>query len=605
MKRLILPTMILALNLNSQELDKDFMNSLPDDIRRDLIEKNSQQSLNTNENYRPYLYSSKLSKAEEIINLKDRLEKDLLELERRLDSDDLIVNDKELKLYGFDFFNTFQTSFMPINEPNLDSEYILDVGDVLNIQLVGQKNYIEKFIVNRNGSISFPDIGKIVIAGLSLDQASNLIKSRVKESFIGTEAFINIIEIRDVNVLVAGNAKNPGIYTLSGNSNILHAIFAAGGISEYGSLRKISLYRNNILIETLDLYDLLIDAQFNLKKRIRSGDVVFVEARKNIVIVDGAVYRPAQYEVLDEQDLYSVLNYANGIKKTADLKNMSLERILDGTLKSIPIVNESQLKNINAIDGDVIYIRDIPYRKAKISGSVLKPGYYTMAEGESINDLIEKAGGYTANAYPFGAIYTNEGAKEIDRKSKNILYEEFLDNILAISQLNLSGNFDITPIVKLTEEIKNTEVNGRVVIDLLDENPTNKYYVQDGDEIFIPELNNVVYIYGETSNEGAVSFEPGKNVDYFIAKAGGYKSFAETESIYILNPNGESQSYSQKRNIFESSPKTEIIIHPGSVIFVPRKLDDSTPRRLAAQAYVSILGNLGIALASLSSINKN
>ena len=100
-------------------------------------------------------------------------------------------------------------------------------------------------------------------------------------------------------------------------------------------------------------------------------------------------------------------------------------------------------------------------------------------------------------------------------------------------------------------------------------------------------------------------FSENQTLDYFIKKSGGYKKFADRDSIYILHPNGESELFSRKRNIFESSPQSSTIIYPGSIIFVPRQLDESTPRRLAAQAYVSILGNLGIALASLSSINNN
>ena len=136
------------------------MNSLPDDIKKDLEERNSSQALSAGETYRPYLYSSKLNRAEELLSLKDRLEKDLLDLERRLDSDDKLKINEDLKLYGADFFNTFQTTFMPINEPNPDSGYTLDIGDVLQIQLVGQKDYIENFVLNSDGSINLPDIGK-------------------------------------------------------------------------------------------------------------------------------------------------------------------------------------------------------------------------------------------------------------------------------------------------------------------------------------------------------------------------------------------------------------------------------------------------------------
>ena len=593
--------LLVTVSVRSQELDSEFLDSLPDDIRKDIQENNMRKLDGTAEKYSPYIYSSKLTKAETFLKLKNRLEADLLELERRLDSDDSIEINQDLRLYGSDFFNTFQTSFMPINEPNPDSGYMLDVGDVLEIQLVGPNEYTEELSINSDGSISMPNIGKIVIAGLSLNDASQLIKSNVNSALIGNEAFISLSEIRDVNIIVTGNAENPGIYTLTGNSNILHALSAAGGISKHGSLREINLIRDNLIIETLDIYDLLIEGKYNLKKRLRSGDVVFVEAVKNIVTIDGAINRPALYEALDGQKLMSIIKYANGITRNADRDNISLERLQDGALKTIPIPNDSYFKSINVEDGDLIYLREYPYRQAKISGAVLKPGSYTLAAGDTIKDLIEKAGGFTENAYQFGAVYLNEDAKVVNELSKEILYQEFLDNIIALSQQNIAG--DLTPIVKLTEEIKNTDANGRVVIDLLNESSVDRYRIKEGDELYIPEMNNVVYVYGEISSEGAVMFSENKDVEYFVDKSGGYKRFADNESIYILHPNGESQLYRSKRNIFESRPKSEIKIYPGSIIFVPRALDESAPRRIAAQAYVSILGNLGVALASLSAIN--
>ena len=594
--------MFVTVFINAQELDEEFLESLPDDVRKDIAERNQQKVDGTAETYRPYIYSSKLKKVETFLKLKDRLESDLLELERRISSDEKIVLSEDLKVYGSDFFNTFQTSFMPINEPNPDSGYMLDVGDILQVQLVGADDYIEDFSINSDGSLNLPDIGIITVAGLSLNDASQLIKSKVDSTFIGVEAFVTLAGIRDVNILVTGNAENPGIYTLTGNSNILHALSAAGGISEFGSLREINLVRDNIIIETLDIYDLLIEGQYNLKKRLRSGDVVFVKPRKNIVTIDGAVNRPSKYEASDDQKLISIIKYANGINRNADLENISLERLVDGSLKTIPVPNDSYFEAINVQDGDSIYVREFPYRQAKITGAVLKPGSYTMSAGETISDLIERAGGFTENAYQFGAIYLNEDAKKINELSKEILYQEFLDSIIAASQQNLG---DLTPVVRLTEEIKNTAANGRVVINLLNDQSVDLYNIKEGDELFVPERNNVVYVYGEISSEGAVMYSDNQDVEYFVEKSGGYKKFADNASIYILHPNGESQLYRSKRSIFERSPKSEIKIYPGSIIFVPRALDESAPRRLAAQAYVSILGNLGIALASLSALSDD
>ena len=606
MKKLIILSFLLPVFfIYGQQLDDNFLDSLPDDVREDLLKRTEDQTKGAEEKYRPSQYSSKLQQAEELIDLKTRIERDLEELQKRLQADDSLQVSTELELFGSDFFSTFQTSFMPINEPNPDSSYILGVGDILSIQIIGQKDFIEDFLINGNGSINFPDIGEIVLVGLTLSEASQIVKSRVNSSFIGTEAFISLSKLKDVNVLIAGDAENPGIYTLSGNSNILQAINIAGGISEYGTFREINLVRDNKIIEVLDVYELLINGNFNLKERLRSGDVIFINPRKSIVSIDGAVKRPAKYELVDEQNLGDVINYANGFKQTADIQNIYLERILDGTLKSIPITNSIQFDSIKSVDGDMIYIREYPYRKATISGAVLKPGTYTMAAGETLDDLINKAGGFTENAYPFGAIFENRDAKLINEAAQSLLYQEFLDNIIALSQQNISGNFDLTPIVGLTKEINDLEPNGRIVVDMENEAARETLGIQEGDNLKVPEKTNNVYVYGEVSSEGSVMYEENKSVDFFIDKSGGYKKYADNESIYILHPNGETQRYSKKRNIFENQPKSGITIYPGSVIFVPREIDNSSSRTLAAQAYVTILGNLGLALASLNSISSD
>ena len=129
--------------------------------------------------------------------------------------------------------------------------------------------------------------------------------------------------------------------------------------------------------------------------------------------------------------------------------------------------------------------------------------------------------------------------------------------------------------------------------------------IQEADKVLIPEKNNTVYVYGEVSSGGSVMFHPNKDVNFFINKSGGYKKYADNEAIYILHPNGETERHSRKRNIFESRPRSEITIYPGSIIFVPRELDNTSSRAIIGQAYASILGNLGLALASLSSIDRN
>ena len=183
------------------------MESLPDNIREDVLSKIDQRD----EDEKP-LYRRQSSMTDKPFSEE--------EMEAR----------KKRNRFGDNIFDTMQSSFMPINEPNLDSSYILDFGDTLELQLIGQKNSIDNLSVKRDGSINIPEIGKIFVSGLSLDDVNKLIKAKISAAYIGVEAFITLVNIRDIQVLVTGNAYNPGIYTLNGNSNILNALSMAGGV---------------------------------------------------------------------------------------------------------------------------------------------------------------------------------------------------------------------------------------------------------------------------------------------------------------------------------------------------------------------------------------
>ncbi len=603
MKKVLIVSFFLAnFHLAAQSIDKDFLNSLPEGIQGDILKRAEDQSTQEDPQYRSIESQTKLEK-KNIEDLKARIEADLEYLESLIVDDNRFEEKSdELQIFGSDFFSTYQSTFMPINEPNLNSDYILDFGDSLEIQLVGQKEFIKKFSLKRDGSISLPEIGNISLAGLTLGAAIDIIKLKVSEAFIGTDAYVSLTNLRDINVLVTGNAFNPGVYTVSGNSNLLHVLSVAGGINKLGSYREINLIRNQEVIEKLDMYDILVHGSYNPKVTLRSGDIIFINPVKNLVSIEGAVRKPAKFELLEGQNLSDVIDYADGLIIEADLSNVFLDRLLDGRVKSLPIRNINQFENIVGNDGDKIFIRKHSFRSITINGAVLKPGRYVMTEGESLMDLVEKSGGFTENAYPVGAVYENKNALKVNIMAKEILYQSFIDSIIVASQKN--PNFtDLSSIIEITEKLRNIEPNGRVGIDLLEN--SDLISIQDEDTLSIPEKPNHVYIYGEVSNEGAISYENQGKVDYYISKSGGLKNTADEKAIYVLHPNGSTQRYSKQKNVFQNKPDQDVVVYPGSVIFVPREMDSSVSNRIAAQAYASILGSIGITLASLSSINNN
>ena len=572
----LLLLIIPSLYISSQEFNEAYLESLPKEVREDIENRIEGQMSSEKASYK------RLSENDSYIEkppIKDE------------DKDDV---------YGSEFFNSMQTSFMPISAPNLDDSYVLDYGDVLRIQLLGQKDSIDSYQLERDGSINLPDIGKINLAGLSLGEASRLIKLKVKQAYIGIDSFISLENIRDVSVLLAGDVYNPGVYTLNGSSNMLHALNVAGGIGKLGSYRSIRLIRDETIIETLDLYDILIKGKSTSRNRLRSGDVIFVDPRANVITLEGAFKRPFKYELTAEENASDAIRYANGLTIDADLSNIFLYRVIDGEIKSISMPSISLLNNIPSRDQDRIFVRKNSFRNIEISGAVVRPGNYKMIEGQSVFDLIEQAGGYTLNAFPAGAVYLNEEAKKINMDALNRLYDDFVDGLIEVLQKS-TGEMDIKPLVTLSQEIKSAEPNGRIIVDLLDD--SSQILVKDGDKILIPERTNNVFIYGEVLSEGALLYKRGGDLEFYLAEASGLKDQANSKSIFIMYPNGKTKQFNRKRNLFAGKPQ-EIIIEPGSVIYVPKKIDDTISSRITAQAYATILGNISLALASINSINQ-
>ena len=561
---------LFPLLLLAQDLDKSFLESLPEEVAKDLLDKNLKKSNDEKPQYRRP--STFIEKPEQ-------------------------VSDR----FGAKILSMMQSTMMPINEPNFDGSYILDFGDELELQLIGQKSLISRLSIKRDGSINVPDVGKIFLSGLSLEKAADLIKTKINISYIGVEAFITLANVRDVQIIIAGNTFNPGSYTLNGNSNVFHALSVAGGPSNLGSYRSIDLIRNENVIESIDLYETFIFGKSSFKKRLRSGDLVFIKPYANIITVSGAVKRPGKYELKSNESLSQALLFANGINNKADLQNINLERINNGKIEIKKIEGLSSLMALKALDNDQLFIREYSFRNVDIKGSVKNPGSYLMQEGDGIFELVQKAGGYSTNAYPFAGILENKKTKEINEMAAEKLYNIILSNMA--SQLANTTGSEVSNILPLLAELKNSDISGRVSaefdIDKLSKDPSEDILLQDGDSVIIPELLDHVYVYGEISSEGTSRFRYGEDVKYYLNKKGGLTDFASADSVFVLHPNGETFRYNSVKNIFMNN-RESLQLYPGSIIFIPRKSNDEYMKTQKIQVYTSILGNLGVSLASLA-----
>ena len=311
-----------------------------------------------------------------------------------------IESSDKLKPFGYDVFANAPSTFSPLLDIAIPESYILGLGDKISIQVFGKENMELELAVNREGDVVFPSHGPFSIAGLSFGEMKKFLSSKIKEKIIGVDVVIGMASLRSMRVFVLGDAYKPGPYTLSSLSSITHALFAAGGISDIGSLRNIQLKRAGKLVTKLDLYDLLIHGDSTHDLMLQSGDVVFIPPVEKVVSVKGLVRRPAIYELGEGDTFKEVLGMAGGALPAAHLKYTQVTRYSDNSYRRAINIDLSKASALNneVFSGDAIEIKETVYLRTPqissstdsvtLSGAVTKPGQYQWFTGQRIADVL-------------------------------------------------------------------------------------------------------------------------------------------------------------------------------------------------------------------------
>jgi polysaccharide export outer membrane protein len=583
-----------------QDISSEFLDSLPEGLR-DQIEAQSEKSQEEQEIEGLFRSDTSVYNNKKILqNLKDQVE----DLSERIEFEE--NNTIKLNRFGEEFFSTIQSSFMPINIPNLSSDYLIDVGDKLSILLTGIKNQELELFVERDGSLIIPEFGKIFVSGKSLEESSALIQNFIETSAVGTKAFVTLSEIRDVQIIMLGGVKSPGIYTISGGSNPIFALNAAGGISEKGSFRKIDHRRNGKTIQTIDLYDIFVFGDYKIKNQMRSGDVIFVHPPQMQIPISGGIHNPSIYEMVEGQSIKDLIEYAGGFREGfSGFNKIAVRRTSIDQASTLEILID-ELSDYNLRHRDIVTVPfyENKFEKIKsvyIEGMVNKPGEYFINDGEKLSSVIKRAGGYKEKAYIFGGMLLRKDALEKEQLYAEVVYSDTI-NFLASSIAKPGISFDSSAVQLLIEELKSQNFTGRVVtefdLDQIVENNALDLILQDEDKIIIPPIQKVVYVFGDLNSPSILNYRSDFSINDYIKLAGGIKDSA-TNNLLVISPNGISNQISRRFSLFN---KGQADIYPGSIIYVPRDVGQLSGI-FYASTIAPVLSSLAISLASLNSIN--
>ena len=304
--------------------------------------------------------------------------------------------------FGAELFEngTRDSQLIPMDLP-AGPDYVIGPGDGLSVDLWGGVSQRLFRTVDREGRISLPEVGPVLVSGKSLADVQQNLQQVLRTQFRDISADVSLSRLRTIRVYEVGDVVKPGAYDISSLSTPLNALFAAGGPTPRGSLRILKHFRGNQLVQVVDVYDLLLHGVKTDIQRLENGDTVQVPPIGPEVTVEGMVRRPAVYELKDEKTLASVLDLAGGLLPAATLRHIEVQRLVaheKQTMLSLDIAEAAdisevtkKLEGFEIHGGDRIRVYPIaPYNQDTVylEGHVLRPGRYSYRADMRVSDVI-------------------------------------------------------------------------------------------------------------------------------------------------------------------------------------------------------------------------
>jgi len=703
---------------------------------------------------------------------------------------------RDLRQFGYNFFDKDVTTFAPLTNVPVGPDYMIGPGDNFTINLWGRAEASYDVTVNRDGSIVLPRLGSLTVSGLTFAELKQLLLGKFREYYPNFQMSVTMGRLRSINIFIVGEAKSPGTYAISSLSTVITAMYAAGGPSKNGSLRNIKVFRRGDLLTTLDLYEFFIEGLKTSDLRLQNGDTIFIPVVGPVVGVAGNVRRPAIYEMKGAQTIGEVIQMAGGVLPTGRLQNVVVERVeghqqriiksfnldpaspkanvnlnmelknfdvikiypifkrvqqvvyLEGHVKypreyelepgmrlrdlvdsfddllpvpylpradiirlvppdlhpeiisfnlgallagskdqnlplkdmdrviiydslekadvaqvtirgavrkpgDYPLYTGMTVKDLifladnptdraflekatltrlvpgrtgtnivklefspqKAIGGlapdniplqrdDMVHIRRIPQyqealaRKVYVEGEFLFPGEYTFAEGERLSSVIQRAGGLTEEAYPFGALFLRESVKRVQEEQLRQYIDNLEEDILTLSAQAAEKAVDKEEVAileqtleskkRLVDKLRKTRATGRMVIKLEEVLyvPSSEYDIElrPGDRLIVNARPDYVSVLGEVFNPTALLAVADKTVGFYLKQVGGPTEDANEGQIYLVKADGTVMSKAQegffglatwdsKAARWTVGGFESIDVDPGDTIIVPKQLE--------------------------------
>lgn len=441
-----------------------------------------------------------------------------------------------LPIFGMELFAGESSPITPIQESPITMDYVIGPGDELVLRMWGQINQNLNLTVDRAGQIYVPQAGNINVAGMTYQQMQGHLREELSRVFRNFEFSVTLGQLRSIQVLVVGQARRPGNYTVNSLSTLLNAVFASGGPTALGSLRHIQLKRRGALVTELDLYDLLLNGDQSKDARLLPGDVIYIPTVGPQVAIAGSVKHPAIYELKGDTSAGEAIKLAGGLSSIAEGHRAVLERIKDRAARETTDLGlDSGGLSTPMRDGDLLRIQTVLPQFANavtLRGHVASPGRFSWKPGMRLRDLIPNEASLITRDYwnqrnlqgyvaPEDSVAGEPKSEALKKRSETKLdvSAPSINWTYAVVERQNEKNlkpellpFNLGKMLLERDESQNLELQPGDVVTI---------FSQDDIRVPVSQQNRTVRLEGEIRAAGVYSIRPGETLGQLIERAGG------------------------------------------------------------------------------------
>jgi len=467
--------------------------------------------------------------------------------------------------------NLFTGAFSGSGATQFNPDYLVSVGDNIQIRLWGAFEFDSLVQVDPKGNIFLPHAGPVKVLGIRNQDIQKTVDKAVDKVFrSNVYSYASLAAAQPVRVFVSGFVSRPGLYSGTSMDSLLHYLDLAGGIDpDRGSFLSIKVKRGGEIRKVINLYKFLLKGEIP-QIQLSDGDVIFVEPRQFTVKVSGLTNNDKRFEF--KLSTHTISDLIKIAKPYPEATHVRIIRNT-GRLKNIEYYSLSQAANIILVNGDEIeYTSDKKPGTitVRIEGETIGVQEYVLPYGARMESLLSQVK-YTEQADSKSIQLFRLSVKERQKRMLQTTIERLETSILTVR----SGTAEESVLRKNESELmmqwidraKNIEPPGQVVLTGADD--VNKLLLENGDIIKIPSIDNLVFISGEVLFPTAVALDSNKDVDDYIEIAGGYSQNADTSRIIIAHRDGRFEDTEESSGFFSD----DIVVLPGDEILVLPDVD--------------------------------